>query len=167
MPNRPKSSYAAQKAGWLGSAGRMVKISENFVKCPHFPEVNSTAYFRLLSHWFKFESWGSRLPQWLKWEWKLAFIGIEKYSFRAKIQKISQLKFGLYSKTVISALLNERMRWLWRGCIGECGPISWEIGVQYHPTAEGRRVVLHPNFEGRGPHSPMHPSQSQRIHIVI
>ena len=39
--------------------------------------------------------------------------------------------------------------------------------MQYHPMAEGRRVVLLPNFEGRGPHSPMHPSQSQRIHIVI
>ena len=30
---------------------------------------------------------------------------MEKYSFRAKIQKISQLKFGLWNKTVTSALL--------------------------------------------------------------
>ena len=39
--------------------------------------------------------------------------------------------------------------------------------MQYHPTAVGWRVVLHPNFEGRGPYSPIRPSQSQRIHIVI
>ena len=34
-----------------------------------------------------------------------SIFGMEKYSFRAKIQKISQLKFRLYSKTVTSALL--------------------------------------------------------------
>ena len=30
---------------------------------------------------------------------------MEKYNFRAKIQKISQMKFGLWSKTVTSELL--------------------------------------------------------------
>ena len=31
MPNRPRFSYAAQKVVWLGSAGRLVKISDNFL----------------------------------------------------------------------------------------------------------------------------------------
>ena len=40
------------------------------------------------------------------------------------------------------------IRWLWRGHISKYGPMSFEIGVQYGPTAEGRRSVLDPNFEG-------------------
>ena len=44
---------------------------------------------------------------------------------------------------------------------------SREIGVQCEPTAAGRRFALDPNFEGRGPHYPVSPSQTHRIHIVI
>ena len=44
---------------------------------------------------------------------------------------------------------------------------SREIGVQCEPTAAGRRFALDPNFEGRGLHFQMCPSQTHGTHIVI
>ena len=41
----------------------------------------------------------------IKMRMKTSIFVMGKYSFRAKIQKISQMKFGLWSKTVTSALL--------------------------------------------------------------
>ena len=43
-------------------------------------------------------------------------------------------------------LSNDGMRWVWRGRIGKCEPNSEKLGVQYGPTAAGRRSVLHPQF---------------------
>ena len=75
MPNRPSLSYTPKKWGHLGSAGRMVKNLRFSLSIHIFPEVNLMAYFWLPSYWFKFKFWGSALPLWLKWEWKLAFLG--------------------------------------------------------------------------------------------
>ena len=44
---------------------------------------------------------------------------------------------------------------------------SREIEVQCEPTAAGRRFALNPNFEGRGLHFQMPPSQTHGLHIVI
>ena len=55
------------------------------------------------------------------------------------------------------------MRWLWLGCIGECGPLPSKLGCNttLRPSAVGWYCT--PISQLIGPHSPMHPPQSQRI----
>ena len=55
------------------------------------------------------------------------------------------------------------MRWLWLGCIGECGPLPSKLGCNttLRPSAVGWYCT--PISQEFGPHSPMHPRQSQRI----
>ena len=55
------------------------------------------------------------------------------------------------------------MHWLWRGCIGECGPLPSKLGsnTTLRPSAVGWYCT--PISQEIGPHSPMHPRQSQRI----
>ena len=61
----------------------------------------------------------------------------------------------------------EGMRWVWRGRIDKCVPNSEKLGVQYGPTAAGRRSVLHPQFRRMRFALSMCPSQTHRIYIVI
>ena len=70
----------------------------------------------------------------------------------------------LFSNTYFS---NDGMRWVWRGRIGKCEPNSEKLGVQYGPTAAGRRSVLHPQFRRMRFALSMCPSQTHRIYIVI
>ena len=44
---------------------------------------------------------------------------------------------------------------------------SEKLGFQYGPTAAGRRSVFNPNFEEFIQYSPIRPSQTYGIHIVI
>ena len=62
---------------------------------------------------------------------------------------------------------NGGMRWVWRGRIDKCAPNSEKLGVQYGPTAAGRRSVLHPQFRRMRFALSMCPSQTHRIYIVI
>ena len=62
---------------------------------------------------------------------------------------------------------NDGMRWVWRGRIGKCEPNSEKLGVQYGPTAAGRRSVLHPQFRRMRFALSMCPSQTHCIYIVI
>ena len=59
------------------------------------------------------------------------------------------------------------MRWVWRGRIDKCVPNSEKFGVQYGPTAAGRRAVLHPQFQRMRFALSMCPSQTHCIYIVI
>ena len=82
------------------------------------------------------------------------------------------MRFKIFQSLLIYRVLiikveNGGMRWVWRGRIGKCVPNSEKLGVQYGPTAAGRRSVLHPQFRRMRFALSMCPSQTHRIHIVI
>ena len=55
------------------------------------------------------------------------------------------------------------MRWLWLGCIGECGPLPLKLGSNTTLRPLAVEWYCTPISQEIGPHSPMHPRQSQRI----
>ena len=76
-----------------------MKLSENFAWSPHFSRSKFNGLFsaaKLSDEKLFFRVCTTSM---IKMGMKTGILGLDYYSFRAKIPKISQLKFGLYSKT--------------------------------------------------------------------